>query len=115
MRHYLAQQLGIISSRYVLIVEYILTVFNALKSCSMSFKSGEYFGKNSNWWPPASTNSLITFFLWVGELSDISTLGIFNDGNKCWNNHCSNPTAFRVTWNIIGAIKSFDFFSSPGY
>ena len=32
-------------------------------------KSGEYFGKNSNWWPPASTNSLIKFFLWISELS----------------------------------------------
>ena len=49
MRLYLAQQLEIISSRYILIVEYIITVFNALKSFSMSFKSGEYFGKNSNW------------------------------------------------------------------
>ena len=29
--------------------EYILTLFNVLKSCSMSFKSREYFGKNSNW------------------------------------------------------------------
>jgi len=28
--------------------EYILALFNALKSCSMSFKSGEYFGKNSS-------------------------------------------------------------------
>ena len=36
-----------------------------------------------------------------------STLGIFNDGNKCLSNHCSNPTAFRVILNIIGAIKSF--------
>ena len=37
----------------------------------------------------------------------ISILGIFNDGNKCLSNHCSNPTAFRVILNIIGAIKSF--------
>ena len=29
--------------------EYIIAIFNALKSCSMSFKSGEYFGKNINW------------------------------------------------------------------
>ena len=33
----------------LLIGEYILALFNALKSCSISFKSGEYFGKNSNW------------------------------------------------------------------
>ena len=38
MRQYLARKLGIILSRYVLIGEYILTLFNALKSCSMSFK-----------------------------------------------------------------------------
>ena len=36
-------------NRDVLIGEYILAIFNALKSCYMSFKSGEYFGKNSNW------------------------------------------------------------------
>ncbi len=33
----------------LLIGEYILALLNALKSCSISFKSGEYFGKNSNW------------------------------------------------------------------
>ena len=37
-----------ILSRYLLIGEYILYLFNALKSCFMSFKSGEYCGKNSN-------------------------------------------------------------------
>jgi hypothetical protein len=62
MRHYLAQQLRIILSIDVLIGEYILALFNALKSGSMSFKSGEYFGKNSNWCSPGYTNSLITFF-----------------------------------------------------
>jgi hypothetical protein len=51
-----------ISSINVFISEYILALFNALKSCSMSFKLGEYFGKNSNWWPPGYTNPLITFF-----------------------------------------------------
>ena len=68
----------------MLIGEYILALFIALKSFPMSFKSGEYFYKNSNsnWWPPASTNYLITFFIWIGELSIISTLGFFNDGNK---------------------------------
>ena len=96
----------IISSIDVLIVEYVIALFNALKSCSMSFKSGECFGKNSNWLTPAYTNSLITFFLWIGELSIISTLGIFNDGNKYWANHCSNPTAFRFTLNIIGVIRA---------
>ena len=88
---------------------YILALFNALKSCSMSFKSGEYFGKNSNWLTPASTNSLITFFYELVNYPCSSTLGIFNDGNKSWSYHCSNPTAFGVTLNIIRAIKSFSF------
>ena len=57
------------SSRDVFICEYILAIFNALKSCSMSFKSEECLGKNSNWLSPTYTNSLITFFLWIGELS----------------------------------------------
>ena len=115
MRHYWAKWLRIVLSRDVLIGEYILDIFNALKSCSMSFKSGEYFGQNSNWWSPGYTNSLITFFIWIGELSHpcSSTLGFFNDGNKCWFNHCLNPTAFRLPLNIIGAIKSFSFFLLP--
>ena len=48
MKQYVPQQLRIISSIDVLIGEYILALFNALKSCSMSLKSGEFFGKNSN-------------------------------------------------------------------
>jgi hypothetical protein len=36
------------SSRDVFICEDILAIFNALKSCSMSFKSEECLGKNSN-------------------------------------------------------------------
>ena len=30
-----------------------------------------------------------------------STLGFFNDGNKCWFNHCWNPTAFRLPLNRV--------------
>ena len=49
MKQYVPQQLRIISSIDVLIGEYILALLNSLKSCSISFKLGEYFGKNSNW------------------------------------------------------------------
>ena len=37
-----------VSSRDVLIGEHIVAFLNALKSCSMLFKLGEYFGENSN-------------------------------------------------------------------